>query len=508
MLFRAKGRASIHTLGMQRKPPRTLGVIGLCSVLLCSVRHALAEETPHAAATAAPSASPPPTPARKKLPPLTVDYNASADVRGAGNYLWPVVGVVGINLVSWGIPYAAGSAFVQVEPSMWAANFRTGPQWDDGEFEINQLGHPYMGALYFSAARSNGLTFWESAPYTFVGSWMWEYFLEHEQPSTNDFLTTTLGGTFLGEALYRLSNAILDDSTSGSERLLRELGALAVNPMNGIERLLSGRTWASGPSGKPTPLLVNLRLGVDGLGLSEGTGWGTTFRTRVRFEYGDPYAASKLTTPFEVFHLALHVGASKSILGQGLDGTGVLLGHRFSTGQTQKNLLAWVMSFRYSTNGTRKVRTRESAGVYQLGEIGTGPSWFARFGLGAGFSVHSELDALAVPSGAVTSPYAKFEANRSYNYGLGGALNLELSLRHERLGRVYARGEQHLYHVVDGARGTDRVGGFEIGAYANLWRGHGLGANAIRYDRRSYYDDYPDVRDAFWSGAAHYEFEF
>ena len=113
-----------------------------------------------------------------------------------------------------------------------------------------------------------------------------------------------------------------------------------------------------------------------------------------------------------------------------------------------------------------------------------------------------------MPTGALTSPYAKYEANRSYNYGIGGALKLELSLRQERLGRLYARAERHLYHVVDGARGTDHVGGVEFGVYGNLWRGHGLGANAIRYDRRSTYDDYPSVRDEFWSGAAHYELEF
>jgi len=456
-----------------------------------------------AAQSAAPAAATPASTEKK-----VIDYNASSDTRRAGNYLWPIAGVIGINLVSWGVPYAAGAAFVKVTPSHWAASFRTGPQWDDGEFEINQLGHPYMGALYFSAARVNGLTFWESAPYTLFGSWMWEYFLEHEQPSTSDFLTTTLGGTFLGESLYRLSNAILDDSTSGSARLVREIAAFAVNPVNGLERLISGKSWAAGPAGKPTPLLVNLRLGADGLGLSDGTGWGTTFRTRIRFDYGDPYAASKLTTPFEVFHFAVHLGVSNTILGQGIDGTGVLLGHRFSTSSSQQNLIAWVMSFQYSTNGTKKAFTRESTGVYQLGEIGTGPAWLARFGLGAGFSVHSELDALAVPSGAVTSPYAKYEANRSYNYGLGAALKLEVSLRQERLGRLYARAEQHLYHVVDGARGTDRVGGVELGAYANLWRGHGLGASATRYDRRSNYDDYPSVRDAFWSGAAHYEVEF
>jgi len=477
-------------------------------LLFCSVRLATAQD-PVAQTTSAPTAPPAlgPRASRKPLPPLA-DYNASSSTRNAGNYLWPLVGVVGVNLSFWAVPYLSGSPFVKVNPSVWEEHFRAGPQWDDGEFEINQLGHPYQGSLYFSAARVNGLSFWEAAPYTLAGSWMWEYFMEHEQPSTSDFLTTTFGGTFLGETLYRLSNSIRNDSSSGSTRLVREIAAFAVNPVSGLDRLFTGKAWADGPAGNPVPLRMNLRLGVDGFGQPEGTGWGTTFRARIRFDYGDPYAKSRVTTPFEVFHLALHLSASDTIIGQGLDGVGVLLGRRFSAGPSQTSLLAWVMSFQYLTNGTAQLLTRESAGIYQLGELGTGLGWFARWGLGAGFSVHSELDVLAVPSGAVTSPYAKYEANRSYNYGLGGALKLEVSLRQERLGRLYARANSHLYTVVDGAQGTDSVGDVELGAYANLWHGHGLGFNATHYNRRSLYDNYPNVQDRFWSGAAHYELEF
>jgi len=497
-------------LVVRRRPPlarsRVARAVGLS--LFCSARLATAQE-PVAETTSAPVAlsAPGPRASHRRLPPL-VDYNASSSTRNAGNYLWPLVDIVGINLSFWAIPYASGSPFVQVNPSVWKEHFRSGPQWDDGEFEVNQLGHPYQGSMYFSAARVNGLSFWEAAPYTLAGSWMWEYFMETEQPSTSDFLTTTFGGTFLGESLYRLSNAIRNDSATGSTRLLREIAAFAVNPVSGLDRVFTGKAWADGPAGTPVPLKMNLRLGVDGLGQPAGTGWGTTFRARIRFDYGDPYAKSWVTTPFEVFHLALQLNASDTIIGEGLDGTGVLLGRRYSAGPSQASLLAWVMSFQYFTNGTAKLLTRDSAGVYQLGELGTGLGWFARWGLGAGFSVHSELDVLAVPSGAVTSPYAKYEANRVYNYGLGGALKLEVSLRQERLGRLYARANSHLYSVVNGAQGTDYVGNVELGVYANLLHGHGLGFNAIHYDRRSLYDNYPSVHDRFWSGAAHYELEF
>lgn len=107
------------------------------------------------------------TPARWR--PGAVDYNVSTAPEELANYLWPVAGVVGINLTLWSIPYALGVPFAQVTPSVWRENFQTGFQWDDNEFEVNQFAHPYQGGMYFTAARVNGRTFWEAVPYTMFG---------------------------------------------------------------------------------------------------------------------------------------------------------------------------------------------------------------------------------------------------------------------------------------------------------------------------------------------------
>jgi hypothetical protein len=437
-----------------------------------------------------------------------IDYNTSTKARNAGSYLWPLLDVAAVNFSLWSISYLSGAPFAHVTPTIWKENLQTGFQWDDNEFEVNQFAHPYQGGMYFTAARVHGLNFWEAVPYTLFGSLSWEFFAETEQPSTNDWLTTTWGGFMFGESLYRLSNSILDDSTSGSKRFWKEFAALAVNPVNGLDRLFSGQAWADGPPGEQIPLGIDLRLGADGVGLSPGTGWGKTFRAWVRFDYGDLYAKPAISTPFEAFNLSAQLSFSSSIFGQGIDGTGVLLANRFNMGDSSVNLIAWVLSFEYFTNGTTKMLTRDAAGVYSLGEMGTGPAWFGRVTLGSGFTLDSEVDVLAVPTGAMTSPYAKYDANRSYNYGLGGALKAEVNLRHERLGRLYAKVDRYLYYVVDGATGVEHAGVFQLGAYANIYAGHGIGVTATRYDRNSYYDDYPDLFDSFWSGQVHYEVEF
>lgn len=54
----------------------------------------------------------------------------------------------------------------------------------------------------------------------------------------------------------------------------------------------------------------------------------------------------------------------------------------------------------------------------------------------------------------------------------------------------------------------EHLGVLEFGLYANVYSGQGIGCAAIRYDRNSYYHDYRNLFDAFWSGQVQYEMEF
>ncbi|MCK5759704.1 MAG: DUF3943 domain-containing protein, partial [Candidatus Delongbacteria bacterium] len=81
--------------------------------------------------------------------------------------------------------------------------------WDDDNFEVNQIGHPYQGKLYYSIARHYGYNYFQGLAFTALGSIQWEYFMEIERPAVNDLITTTLGGAMLGEITDRVSNQIL-----------------------------------------------------------------------------------------------------------------------------------------------------------------------------------------------------------------------------------------------------------------------------------------------------------
>ena len=85
-------------------------------------------------------------------------------------------------------------------------NLRTSWVTDRDPFLVNQLGHPYQGAMYHNFARSAGLNYWEGLGFTFLASAMWEVAGEATPPSRNDQISTGVGGAFLGESLFRLAN--------------------------------------------------------------------------------------------------------------------------------------------------------------------------------------------------------------------------------------------------------------------------------------------------------------
>lgn len=81
----------------------------------------------------------------------------------------------------------------------------TGLNLDANKFNTNYASHPFAGTLYYTAARSNHLSFAESFLFAILSSTTWEYFGEiREITSINDLITTPVSGTAIGEALMQL----------------------------------------------------------------------------------------------------------------------------------------------------------------------------------------------------------------------------------------------------------------------------------------------------------------
>lgn len=114
-------------------------------------------------------------------------------------------------------------------------NFSQPPIWEDTDgFKVNQIGHPWQGALYFNSGRANGFNFYESTVFNALGSVAWETVFESTSASINDMITTTFAGAPVGEMLHRL---YLEADAAGVPILFSAL----ISPMDGLNRLFTGR---------------------------------------------------------------------------------------------------------------------------------------------------------------------------------------------------------------------------------------------------------------------------
>lgn len=197
-------------------------------------------------------------------------------------------------------------------------NIETGFVWDNDQFSTNLFAHPYHGGLYFNAARSHGMNFWESVPYSFCGSLMWETTCEIEPPAINDLMATTLGGIAIGEVTHRVSNLVFDDRLSGFPRFMREFLGTLICPIKGLNRILSGDAWrVRGKYYKyhdyqrsPVSFFASAgyRYLADNNTLFRGEG-----NPYVRFNlvYGDPFDG-ETTKPYDYFTLDATFGLSSN----------------------------------------------------------------------------------------------------------------------------------------------------------------------------------------------------
>ncbi|HUS29581.1 MAG TPA: DUF3943 domain-containing protein [Kofleriaceae bacterium] len=171
------------------------------------------------------------------------------------SYLVPTLEVVLGNAAIFTGAYLAGMDWAHVSVDTTKEHLSGGWAFDDDAYSTNQLGHPFTGSLAFSAARSTGHEFWVAGAYSFAGSLLWEL-VENEIPSTNDMITTPIGGMFIGEAMHRFSRALLYRGY-GKPTWIRKTAASVIDPVGAINRAAWGDAWA-----KTIPPALNAHFAV------------------------------------------------------------------------------------------------------------------------------------------------------------------------------------------------------------------------------------------------------
>lgn len=414
------------------------------------------------------------------------------DFLGAG------IAVPGINILYWLPSFALGTDFAQINFNTMRGGINHGWVYDEDNFATNQIGHPYQGGNYFNGARAFGLSFWQSVPYVFGGSLMWEYLMESGPaccyPSINDLATTTVGGIAVGEVLWRLSNGIVDESATGSERFWREAAVLAVNPPYGLYRLSSGDAFESGlaPDGS-LPLRGEVSNGVTLFGDRADVSR-IAWVPRLRLRHGRIRELDKHIEPFDFFTLDLALGvARQGVVGATFDAKGLVEAVRFDLGQGNAAYLGLGIDFDYFENL-----------LASLGQSAAGAVFYAEWGLPRGWSLFMNASAL-ISFGSISSDYPDI---REYNIGPGATAKLWLELDHEEFAKLYAKVDRYWISTTSGKNGNEFAGVLDVGGTYKLTRTIGLGLHVLYSDKIGIYDNFANTDQRIFFGEGYVSWLF
>jgi hypothetical protein len=382
--------------------------------------------------------------------------------------------------------------WARVDFESWARNLELGWLWDSTQFGTNMFLHPYNGSVYFDAGRANCLSFWQSVPITFLGSWTWEYFAEAKRPALNDFWTTGFGGVALGEILHRVSSAILDEEATGGERLTREIAATLINPMRGMNRLARGE-WNDRRANAPDrlPGSYRFRISVGGRMIRENApGERPTHSPTVLIDIvlGDVFDTGR-TSPFDVITLNAQISPDGGGMNL-LRGTGRLWGRELTPpGSWHRHAFLINQRFDYVNNPAYEF-------AEQTLETGVESRW--RTGPG-GLRIHSRAAADVVMLGAIDAwevPQPGVR-NTDTDYGPGIGAIVEVSL--EWNGTTYLSWYNRIRYLrtVSGVPGEHSILFSGLDVAVPVTDDLGIGVHLSGDRRTTWFDEYPSEERSY-----------
>ena len=380
---------------------------------------------------------------------------------GEKNYWRGVAEAAGINVfVHLFDRFVLQEDFAKVNFKSIGHNFRHAFVWDNDQFSTNLFSHPYHGNLYYNSARSNGLNFWESAPYALGGSLMWEFAGEVEPPAINDLIATTMGGIAIGEVMHRVSSLILNDSQRGFRRFMREAAATIVNPMGGLTRIMDGDAWRV--KEKEYLYYDRDKLPID-FSISTGIRYlsddGALFRgefnpyLNIYLEYGDPLSEDN-NNPYDFFSLEATFGmsANQPLINR-LHLLGRIWGKHLET-RSRDTEIGIYQHFNYYDS--KPVKDGSTLTPYRISEAASvGPGIIMRFPqAGALTKLEQRLFLSGILLGGTKSDYYNV-IDRDYNMGSGFSVKTKTHMEFRSFGRFILHANYFHIYTWKGYENTD-----------------------------------------------------
>jgi hypothetical protein len=422
--------------------------------------------------------------------------------------------IVATNMSVWSMDrFAFNADYARINIHTIKDNFKTGFVWDNDMFITNLFAHPYHGGLYFNAARSSGMNFWQSVPFAAGGSLMWEFCMENESPAINDFLSTSIGGSCLGELTFRISDMIVDDRTRGFNRFKREALLTLVSPIRGLNRIINGEAWkhrnTKGNSIPSTPVTFYVALGhriiADYVNNKHDISNMASFD--LGFYYGDPCDPdNEKPYDFFVFEVGGNLLSIQPIIGR-VNALGMLYSRNIRL-RKPNHQLTWGLYQHFNYYESKADINHVSLTPYKLSEA-------ASFGPGLLYKINKKKHTAFLGSaylsaillgGSQTDHYSV--EDRDYNMGSGFSSKVNLIFQFGNKAilsmdsedyRIYSwvgydpNHPEILHKSVQGDKGNASLSVGRLSFNYLIGKHFSLGIESSFYYRKSVYDYYPEV---------------
>jgi hypothetical protein len=316
---------------------------------------------------------------------------------------------------------------------------------------------------------------------------MWEYFGENTLPAVNDLINTTVTGALLGEMSYRLSSNFLDDRTTGSERVFRELFAAVICPTRVFGRLLQGKLWRVTPVEVYQKEPLNMTFTAGARKVNDGSRFGTgstNLALTLHLDYGNPFE-QRSRKVFDYFKLRadLGLGAGRKII-DNIMGQGLLFGNNTQPGSLEM-LIGGFQHYDFWDNKT-----------FELGTIAFGGGMISKLRVSENSNLYFDLHLGIVPlAGNSTRLGPDTSQFRDYNFGGGAEGKLETTLNLAGWASVTFRGFYYWIHTYVGNAGNNFIGIIKPSVAFRIVSNLSLGFEQVVYYCDRYPRDFHNVHD-------------
>ena len=428
---------------------------------------------------------------------------------------------MGSNLVLWSFNrFVTQADYGRTSLNSVKTNITNPWTWDQDNFAVNHLGHPYQGSIYYSSARSAGADPWTSLAVTVLGSVTWEEFMETETPSYNDLIVTTFGGAAIGEIFYRLSEVLIygEKGTRKETGLALQAAGTVLSPASSLNRLLLKDIHR--PETKPINGWTSVGGGYSHINLNfinndeskiQDQGFSSLYD--LNFSYGDPFSSTNLL-PYDFFSLSSSVGIHADNFFLSLFTEGLIWGKLLysSRNEDARHQLGLYLHYDFILNR-----------IINLGANSTGLGWVYEVPLGKGWNFQSFVHLGFVFLGASDIIFLKYEdlyleppdyERRNYSLSIGDTSKISLKLNWND--RLYLDWQYRFYnlYILDstvpekGTTGKEFVG---VGVFTLRYVIHDpwyIGIATHFYHKETFYENYEDFNEIMGSYALIAGFSF